>query len=92
MTACIKDFGKYLDPDKPGMVLKKGAPESAKKALEEYKKEQAQAKKRGEKGFPECFTLTFIYSTLWKPKTAAPTSPACWPQAHSTMLALGVAR
>ena len=49
MTACIGDFGKYLDPNKPGMVLKKNAPESAKKALEEFKKAQSEAKKRGEK-------------------------------------------
>lgn len=47
MTASIGAFGKYLDPTKPGMVLVKDAPESAKKALEEFKKEQKEAKKKG---------------------------------------------
>ena len=47
MTAAIGDFGKYLDLNKPGLVLKNDAPESAKKALEEFKKAQEEAKKKG---------------------------------------------
>lgn len=45
----VKDFYQYLDRSKSGMVLKKDAPESAKKAFKEYKEAEKRAEKKGVK-------------------------------------------
>lgn len=49
MSYDASKFIKYVDWDKEELVLKKDAPESAKKAFEEFKKAQEKAKKRGMK-------------------------------------------
>ena len=47
MSYDASKFINYLDPNKSGTELVKDAPESAKKALKEFQKEQKEAEKKG---------------------------------------------